>query len=141
VPVPGELTPPGLWVPVRGPVHVLLPYVPGRRSANVDWIKDALGPGRQVRGPLQGTWAVARSSAEAILDAMVARFGAGNVTLVNDVATQIKCGRACQQGNPDNALQCRCQCGGTNHGGVSGDWALRGEYAIDTIYIRRVFSV
>lgn len=95
---------------------------------------------RLERGP-SGTWLIARGRADEMLQAMRLRFGPGRVTLVTDAAQQRKCGPQCWEGNPERALECECQCGGENHGGVSDQWVLRDRFAIETTVERRVFQV
>lgn len=133
--------PPAIWVPVRGRTQVILPYNPADRSANPRWLRDALGNRIQIEHVGGGVWEVVRSHADDLLAACVDRFGPGSTTLITDAAEQQKCGTACQTGNPNNALQCVCQCGGENHGGVAGHWVMRDSFAIQTTVTRRVFRV
>lgn len=88
-----------------------------------------------------GTWEVARQRADELLAAMSERFGEGTVTVITDAVQQRKCGESCQNGKPENALKCECQCGGANHGGVSDTWVIHGQFAIETTKVRRVFLV
>lgn len=115
------------------------PYNPDQRSANPLWLREVLGPRIRVLRGEGPTWEIARSHADLLLAAMQQRFGMGQVRVVFDSAQQQKCGPVCQSANPDNALQCQCQCGGENHGGLGG-WTLRGDFAIRTEVIRRVWD-
>jgi hypothetical protein len=130
---------PAIWVPVSGRTQVLLPYDPSNRAANPQWLRDVLGERIQVHRGSGGTWEVARPHSDSLLEACVERFGRGQTTVITDAAQQQKCGPSCQNGNPANALQCVCQCGGENHGGVAGSWTLRDAFAIKTTVTRRVF--
>lgn len=132
--------PPAIWVPTRGRAQIILPYQPAKPSANPLWLREVLGNRIQIAHVGNGVWEVVRGHADALLAACVARFGPGRTTVITDAAQQQKCGALCQNGNPDNALSCECQCGGENHGGVSG-WVMRGEFAIRTEVVRRVFQV
>lgn len=139
--LPPELRPPGLWVPPSGKAFVLLPYQPGRPAANPRWLEAVLGSRiRIARGP-GGTWQVARGHADVLLRAMVDSFGTGSVLVITDAAQQRKCGEACQNGMPEHALQCQCQCGGENHGGVADHWVMHDSFAIETTSVRRIFTV
>lgn len=133
--------PPSIWVPVNGWVEVLLPYQAGKPAANPQWLHRVLGSRIQVRKGEAGSWRVARAHADELLELCRERFGRGNTTVITDAAAQLKCGPACQGGNPNNALNCQCQCGGENHGGVAGNWVLRDSFAIRTDHTRRIFSV
>ncbi len=138
---PRELQPPGLWLPRHGNAYVMLPFVPARPAANPRWIEGVLGTRAHLaRGP-GNTWEITRSRADDILLAMQERFEPGTITLITDSAQQRKCGPRCQNGNPDRALECECQCGGENHGGVSDQWILRDVFAIETTVARRVFQL
>lgn len=119
-----------------------LPFNAANKAANPEWLRDVLGPRIRIEYDRRlGSWLVARIHADRALDAMVDRFGDGRTTVVTDAAQQRKCGRLCQQGKPENALACECQCGGENHGGVSGNWILRDSFAVETQHLRRVFTV
>lgn len=131
---------PAIWVPVQGRTQILLAYNPGNRAANPQWLKEALGDRIQVRKADGGIWEVARDHSDRLLAACVKRFGKGATTVITDAAQQQRCGSACQTGKPENALQCVCQCGGENHGGIAGDWTLRDAFAIKTTVTRRVFQ-
>lgn len=100
---------------------------------------DVLGERIQIHSGSRGAWEVARANSDRLLAASVERFGKGATTVITDAAQQQKCGMSCQTGDPENALQCVCQCGGENPGGVAGDWALRDTFAIKTTVTRRVF--
>lgn len=130
---------PSIWVPVRARTQILLPYDPSNHAANPQWLRDVLGERIQIHRGSRGAWEVARAHSDRLLAACVERFGKGATTVITDAAQQQKCGTSCQTGYPENALQCVCQCGGENHGGVAGDWALRDTFAIQTTVTRRVF--
>lgn len=138
---PPEMNPPpSIWVPVRARTHMLLPYNPNDHAANPRWLRDVLGDRIQIHRGVRGAWEVARSHSDRLLEACIERFGPGGTTVITDAAQQQKCGTACQNGYPEYALQCVCQCGGENHGGVAGDWILRDAFAIKTTVTRRVFQ-
>lgn len=138
---PGEMRhPPAIWVPARGRAQVILPFDSTNRRANPVWLREVLGPRIQIDHVGGGVWQVVRSHADELLAACVERFGPGQTTVITDAAQQQKCGPLCQNGNPDNALSCQCQCGGANHGGVGG-WTMYGAFAINTEVVRRVFRV
>jgi hypothetical protein len=138
---PPELQAPGMWLPRHGSAHVLLPFVPGRRAANPHWIEEILGARASLKRGPGNTWVIARGRADEMLRAMRERFEPGTITLITDAAEQRKCGPQCWEGNPDRALECECQCGGENHGGVSEEWVLRGRFAIETTVQRRIFQI
>ena len=141
--LPAEMKPPpSLWVPVRGKIHVLLPYTHGRPSFGINWLRDALGPGIRVNRGERGTGALilGRNHTDLLRAALVAGFPGRSITIIRDVSFQTICAPACQQANPKSALLCECSCGGINHGGTAG-WTLRGQYAIDTQYKRVVMHV
>src|SRR4051794_27295448 len=123
--LPAEMKPPpSLWVPVRGKIHVLLPYVPGKPSYGINWLRTVLGDRVRVSRGERGTGAlvVGRSHTDELRSALVlvAGFRGQPITVIRDVATQTICAPACQQANPKNALLCECSCGGINHGGTAG---------------------
>lgn len=132
--------PPAIWVPARGRAQVILPYNPANTRANPLWLREVLGDRIQIEHVGNGVWEVVRDHADKLLAACVDRFGPGGTTVITDAAQQQKCGPLCQNGKPENALHCQCQCGGANHGGVGG-WTMRGEFAIQTDVMRRVFHV
>lgn len=127
-------------MPARGRAQVILPYNPSNTRANPSWLREVLGDRIQIQHVGNGVWEVVRVHADKLLAACVKRFGQGRTTVITDAVQQQKCGTQCQEGNPDNALDCQCQCGGANHGGVGG-WTMRGEFAIHTDVVRRVFQV
>jgi hypothetical protein len=131
---------PCIWVPVRGRTQILLPFDPSNRAANPQWLRQVLGERIRIRKGDGGTWEIARDHSDRLLAACVKRFGKGATTVITDAAQQQKCGPSCQGGNPENALQCVCRCGGENHGGIAGDWKLRDAFAIRTEVTRRVFQ-
>lgn len=130
-----------MWLPRHGHAFIMLPFDSSDRAANPRWIEGVLGTRAHLeRGP-GNTWEVARGRADAILRALQGRFEPGTITLITDAAQQRKCGPRCQEGNPERALECECQCGGENHGGVSAQWVLRDRFAIETTVERRVFRL
>ena len=133
---PPEFRPPGVWAPIGTKALVFLPFDPSNRAANPEWLRSVLGPRIRISrdGP---AWQIAKSHADTVLNALIERFGQHQTVVVIDTVQQLKCGPACQNANPEFALQCECQCGGANHGGVT--WRLFGEYAIDTSRARHVF--
>lgn len=131
---------PAIWVPVRGRTEVKLPYNPENRAANPRWLREVLGSRIQIENEGGGVWTVARNHSDKLLAVCVDRFGPGTTTVITDAAQQQKCGPRCQGGKPENALNCQCQCGGINHGGVAG-WQMHGEFAIQTEVVRRVFRI
>lgn len=137
---PAEMhPPPSIWVPVRARTQILLPYNPANKGANPQWLREVLGDRIQIRSGYGGAWEVARDHSDQLLQACVERFGPGRTTVITDAAQQQKCG-PCQNGKPENALRCQCQCGGANHGGVGG-WRIYDQFAIQTQVVRRVFKV
>lgn len=132
--------PPSIWVPVRGRTQILLPFNPANSRANPQWLREVLGDRIQIRKGYGGAWEVVRDHSDRLLKACVERFGPGQTTVITDAAQQQKCGPLCQNGKPQNALHCQCQCGGANHGGVAG-WRMYDEFAIQTDVVRRVFKI
>ena len=131
---------PSIWVPSNGRTRILLPFVPSNRAANPQWLREVLGERIQIYKGDARFWEVVRAHSDRLLEACIERFGKGATTVITDAAQQQKCGSSCQNGKPGNALQCVCQCGGENHGGVAGDWTLRDTFAIKTTVTRRVFQ-
>lgn len=132
--------PPSIWVPVRARTQILLPFNPSNIRANPQWLREVLGDRIQIHRGHGGAWEIARNHSDELLRACVERFGPGKTTVITDAAQQQKCGPLCQNGKPENALNCQCQCGGANHGGAGG-WKLYDDFAIHTDEVRRVFKV
>lgn len=108
--------------------------------ANPQWLREVLGERIHIRRGYGGAWEVVRDHSDRLLEACVERFGPWRTTVITDAVQQQKCGMLCQNGKPENALHCQCQCGGANHGGVGG-WKMYGEFAIHPDVVRRVFKV
>lgn len=133
-----SLSPVGMWVPRagQGPLHIVLPYSKGNRG----WLAQALDkPYSSTLIKWQAPWwTVSHSKVDEMRDALVERFGTGNVHCLVDVSAQRKCGISCQGGNPERAWSCECSCAGENHGGAGagGGWVQRDAWLIETTTLR-----
>lgn len=90
-------------------------------------------------------WEVARSHYWTIIAACLDRYG--QITVVEDYATQEKCTVQCANARPDTVSECVCVCGGDHHGMERGGslrdgWILvNEELLVGTTYTQRTFHI
>lgn len=115
-----------IWRPRTGRVRLKIPYFEGTRF----WLREVCGAGtRPDFDRDRKDWTVSRNHLRAVVEALVDRFG--EVELIVDQGTNLKCGPSCQNAISD---ECQCQCLGVNHGGLVAEGWLRvsEEFLVDT---------
>lgn len=124
---------PTVYRPYRGRLRLRMPY----RKDNRAWLKDRLGDRIRpewVRGAggREGWWEIARNHLQPLVEALVERWGAVDVTLIYSTTEQ--CDTRCQNARGDD---CTCSCLGLNHGhGFAGQWTQVG----DTTLVQREYT-
>jgi hypothetical protein len=126
--------------PVRGKLHVTLPYQPG--GANYGVLKAICGGRTRPEWNREHRYfEVAREHLAKLIHQLPNAIGQ-RVEVVLHGATQTKCVSACWAANPDTRWDCVCSCAGSNHGTghplptqVSADLAIQTDYTTERYVI------
>lgn len=87
----------------------------GSPSANFEWLKQVCGTRtRPAYDRKSKRFLVARNHTKHVLDALVAEYGAVEVTQYGNAKTT--CVEQCWDARPDTVTDCECACAGANHG-------------------------
>lgn len=126
--------------PVKGKLHVTLPYRPG--GGNYELLKAICGERtRPDWNRDRGYFEVAREHLVKLIEQLPDELGIA-VDVVLYGASQTRCVSACWAASPDTRWECVCSCAGANHGtGYPLPVQVSSDLSVDTAYTSQQYRV